>query len=74
MSREFVDAVASGNNLGAEEVFKTSIATSRDLSVIDPGLPFKYFSVSLGISTPSHFKKSIFFNKPDGYDIVEYRS
>jgi len=27
MSREFVDAVASGNNLGAEEVFKTSMAT-----------------------------------------------
>ena len=27
MSREFVAAVASGNNLGAEEVFKTSIAT-----------------------------------------------
>jgi hypothetical protein len=25
MSREFVDAVADGNNIGAEEVFKTSI-------------------------------------------------
>jgi hypothetical protein len=25
MSREFVDAVVDGNNIGAEEVFKTSI-------------------------------------------------
>ena len=25
MSREFVDAIVSGNNIGAEEVFKTSI-------------------------------------------------
>jgi len=27
MSREFVDAVASGNNIGAEEVFKTAVGT-----------------------------------------------
>jgi hypothetical protein len=27
MSRKFVDAVASGNNLGAEEVFKTTMST-----------------------------------------------
>ena len=27
MSREFVDAVADGNNIGAEEVFKTSMGT-----------------------------------------------
>ena len=27
MSREFVDAMASGNNLGAEEVFKTAMST-----------------------------------------------
>ena len=25
MSREFVDAIVDGNNIGAEEVFKTSI-------------------------------------------------
>ena len=25
MSREFVDAIASGNNIGAEEVFKTAV-------------------------------------------------
>ena len=25
MSREFVDAVADGNNIGAEEVFKTTV-------------------------------------------------
>jgi len=27
MSREFVDAIVDGNNIGAEEVFKTSIGT-----------------------------------------------
>ena len=27
MSREFVDAIAIGNNIGAEEVFKTSVST-----------------------------------------------
>ena len=27
MSREFVDAMASGKNLGAEEVFKTAMST-----------------------------------------------
>jgi glycerol-3-phosphate cytidylyltransferase-like family protein len=27
MSKEFVDAVASGNNIGAEEVFKTAMAS-----------------------------------------------
>ena len=26
MSREFVDAMASGNNLGAEEVFKSAMS------------------------------------------------
>ena len=25
MSREFVDAIVDGNNIGAEEVFKTSV-------------------------------------------------
>ena len=25
MSREFVDAIASGNNIGAEEVFKSAV-------------------------------------------------
>ena len=27
MSREFVDAIVAGNNIGAEEVFKTSMGT-----------------------------------------------
>ena len=26
MSREFVDAVSSGNNIGAEEVFKSAVS------------------------------------------------
>ena len=27
MSREFVDAIVAGNNIGAEEVFKTTVST-----------------------------------------------
>ena len=27
MSREFVDAIVAGNNIGAEEVFKSTVST-----------------------------------------------
>ena len=33
MSREFVDAISSGNNIGAEEVFKTAVGAKIGIAL-----------------------------------------